>query len=191
MAPHVMHTVAVTIVTVLTLSSCAQAFKDPHNVFCGNDECYDVLGLQRGADKAEIKKAYRTISLDVHPDKNPSPAAKERFTVRTTSARTWYVSPCCLDRCLSLRPIPSPFCNSTIVRQGRKRVRRCVATLPAMNAVRTCLRGSQDLVCSVKSVEIAAGANCLVLRAPSAQWCGEFRSVHNTAVLYRVKQCVR
>lgn len=62
-------------------SSVAQAFKDPHNKFCGDDECYSVLGLQRGADKAEIKKAYRTISLDVHPDKNPSAAAKEKFTV--------------------------------------------------------------------------------------------------------------
>lgn len=55
---------------------------DPHNKFCGDDECYAVLGLQRGADKAEIKKAYRTISLDVHPDKNPSAEAKEKFTVR-------------------------------------------------------------------------------------------------------------
>lgn len=62
-------------------SSVAQAFKDPHNKFCGDDECYSVLGLQRGADKAEIKKAYRTISLDVHPDKNPSAAAREKFTV--------------------------------------------------------------------------------------------------------------
>lgn len=55
---------------------------DPHNKFCGEDECYSVLGLQRGADKADIKKAYRTISLDVHPDKNPSAEAKEKFTVR-------------------------------------------------------------------------------------------------------------
>lgn len=65
-----------------TLSSVAQAFKDPHNKFCGDEECYAVLGLQRGAEKADIKKAYRTISLDVHPDKNPSAAAKEQFTVR-------------------------------------------------------------------------------------------------------------
>eukprot|EP00903_Cladosiphon_okamuranus_P008087 g7797.t1 len=65
---------------VAALSSVAEAFKDPHNKFCGDDECYTVLGLQRGADKADIKKAYRTISLDVHPDKNPSAEAKEKFT---------------------------------------------------------------------------------------------------------------
>lgn len=60
---------------------------DPHNKFCGEDECYAVLGLQRGADKTEIKKAYRAISLDVHPDKNPSAEAKEKFTVRRRSFR--------------------------------------------------------------------------------------------------------
>lgn len=69
-------------ITVAAFSGFAEAFKDPHNKFCGEDECYAVLGLQRGADKADIKKAYRTISLDVHPDKNPTAAAKEKFTVR-------------------------------------------------------------------------------------------------------------
>ncbi|CAN0159833.1 unnamed protein product [Ectocarpus sp. 12 AP-2014] len=67
-------------IAVAAFSVFAEAFKDPHNKFCGEDECYAVLGLQRGADKADIKKAYRTISLDVHPDKNPTPAAKEKFT---------------------------------------------------------------------------------------------------------------
>lgn len=69
-------------IAVAAFSGLAEAFKDPHNKFCGEDECYAVLGLQRGADKADIKKAYRTISLDVHPDKNPTAEAKEKFTVR-------------------------------------------------------------------------------------------------------------
>ncbi|CAM9396628.1 unnamed protein product [Choristocarpus tenellus] len=55
------------------------AFKDPHNKFCGDEECYSLLGLKRGAEKTEIRKAYRTLSLENHPDKNPSPAAQERF----------------------------------------------------------------------------------------------------------------
>ena len=63
-------------------STAVQQKIDPHNKFCGDDECYAVLGLERGADKADIKKAYRTISLDVHPDKNPTAEAKEQFTVR-------------------------------------------------------------------------------------------------------------
>ena len=75
---------------------------DPHNKFCGDDECYAVLGLERGADKADIKKAYRTISLDVHPDKNPSAESKEKFTVRrAVSVAPLQSSPvlsCCVNR---------------------------------------------------------------------------------------------
>lgn len=80
MAPHTLLTAV--FLTVAALSSSVEAFSDPHNKFCGEDECYTVLGLQRGADKADIKKAYRTISLGVHPDKNPSVEAREKFTVR-------------------------------------------------------------------------------------------------------------
>ncbi|MGY1642073.1 molecular chaperone DnaJ [Geodermatophilus sp. SYSU D00703] len=40
---------------------------------------YGVLGLSRGATDAEIKKAYRRLARDLHPDVNPDPAAKERF----------------------------------------------------------------------------------------------------------------
>jgi molecular chaperone DnaJ len=40
---------------------------------------YGVLGLAPGAGDSDIKKAYRRMARDLHPDVNPSPEAKERF----------------------------------------------------------------------------------------------------------------
>jgi molecular chaperone DnaJ len=41
---------------------------------------YDVLGVPRGADDTQIKKAFRALARELHPDVNTEdPDAEEKF----------------------------------------------------------------------------------------------------------------
>lgn len=49
-------------------------------------DLYSILGVPRGADDAAIKKAYRTLAKELHPDRNKdNPKAADRFAEVTNA----------------------------------------------------------------------------------------------------------
>jgi DnaJ-class molecular chaperone len=49
-------------------------------------DLYQRLGVKRGASEAEIKKAYRSLAKQLHPDRNSdNPKAAERFSAITNA----------------------------------------------------------------------------------------------------------
>lgn len=42
-------------------------------------DLYEVLGVDRGCSKADLKAAFRKLARVYHPDVNDTPEAKDKF----------------------------------------------------------------------------------------------------------------
>ena len=66
------------------------SFYDPNKVFCGEFDCYKILGFDHetwGSSPPSLKditKSYRGLSRKWHPDKNKAKGAREKFVVSST-----------------------------------------------------------------------------------------------------------
>lgn len=43
------------------------------------EDYYKLLGVSKDASEKEIKKAFRKLAVQYHPDKNPDPQARKKF----------------------------------------------------------------------------------------------------------------
>ncbi|XP_072390950.1 dnaJ homolog subfamily C member 25 homolog [Diabrotica undecimpunctata] len=72
--------IAVTsILFILSVSASGQLLE---GIYCGKENCYDVLEVTRETTKNEISRSYRKLARQYHPDLHRTPEAKEKAEER-------------------------------------------------------------------------------------------------------------
>jgi DnaJ domain len=79
MVPMFNKIVCLLVLVQLAISTAQKEIYDPRGIFCGKMSCYDVLNITRKSPPREVKRAYRRLSLENHPDKNKADNATKIF----------------------------------------------------------------------------------------------------------------
>lgn len=67
----------IAVVVIMCYANSAGAVNLMEGLYCGKENCYDVLGLTREATKSEISKSYRQLAKIHHPDLHRGEEAKK------------------------------------------------------------------------------------------------------------------
>lgn len=59
-------------------------------IYCGKENCYDVLGVTRTSTRTEIAKAYRKLARKYHPDMYRDPEDKKEAEIKFKIVATAY-----------------------------------------------------------------------------------------------------
>ena len=95
---------------------------------------YEVLGVEKGADEGAIKKAFRTLAMKFHPDKNPGNAEAEAKFKEVSSAT------CGRN---ALKNSSTSVLTATPSADSRWERRRKKCTRCSMSSVRSCRQTSR------------------------------------------------
>lgn len=82
--------VLLVVVTLLSICASSEAVNLMEGLYCGKENCYDVLGLTREATKAEISRTYRQLARKSHPDMHRGEQAKQEAEVEFKRVATAY-----------------------------------------------------------------------------------------------------
>jgi DnaJ family protein C protein 25 len=77
------YTLCLFVCFIITLVETVYAFKGIPGLYCGLENCYDVLGANKESSKDDITKLYRNLARKWHPDRfmnsDQKAAATEKF----------------------------------------------------------------------------------------------------------------
>ncbi|CAB4021787.1 dnaJ homolog subfamily C member 25 homolog [Paramuricea clavata] len=77
------HSGALRLILLFSVFNTVNGFFD--GLYCGEVNCYDVLGVTRESSKSEITKAYRKLAKKYHPDIYKGSDAEEKFRLIATA----------------------------------------------------------------------------------------------------------